>query len=170
MKKKQLNSILVFALIAGFIGGAVSSQLFTVTPVCAEKGRKVVVAQEFRLVDEKGVTIGGFRVHPKTGPFLMMGDYSSDFVVLTPSWLQLGKGTKSALLDGSRLSLSDENNCAVLHPDSLQLLVLDGTFKARTVLGSITLETIKNGTPVQRSAASLCLFDEKGKVIWSTPQ
>jgi len=40
----------------------------------------------------------------------------------------------------------------------------------RSTLGCTELVTKKAGAKITRSAASLVLFDEKGSVIWSTPQ
>jgi hypothetical protein len=59
MSKKQYSLMLVLALVAGLVGGVVSSQFFIGKSAFAEKKakpQKVIEAQEFRLVDKEGKT------------------------------------------------------------------------------------------------------------------
>jgi len=59
MNKKQYSAILVLAMIAGFLGGAVASRVFTDQRAFAQKKSNAVnliEAQEFRLVDDLGYT------------------------------------------------------------------------------------------------------------------
>ncbi|MDH3559180.1 MAG: hypothetical protein OEV25_16455 [Deltaproteobacteria bacterium] len=59
MNKKQYSLMLVLALVAGLVGGVVSSQFFMGQPAFAEKKSnpmKVVESEEFRLVDKDGKT------------------------------------------------------------------------------------------------------------------
>lgn len=57
MNKKRCSAMLVFAMIAGFLGGAMGSRLFTHPQAFAQKKSnaiEVIEAQEFRLVDKNG--------------------------------------------------------------------------------------------------------------------
>jgi len=59
MNKKEYSLMLVLALVAGLVGGVVSSQFFVGQPAFAEKDaktEKVIEAEEFRLVDKDGRT------------------------------------------------------------------------------------------------------------------
>ena len=68
MTKKQYSLMLILALVAGLVGGVVSSQFLVGQPAFAEKKskpQKVIEAQEFRLVNKNG----------KLRAFLKMLDY-----------------------------------------------------------------------------------------------
>ena len=59
MKGKPCGSMIVLAVMAGFVAGVVASWLFVTQPVFAQKNAgsaKVIEAQEFRLVDKDGRT------------------------------------------------------------------------------------------------------------------
>jgi len=65
MNKKQWRSMLLLAMLAGFVGGMVVSWLFANQPVFAEKRfepAKVIEAQEFRLMDRDGKTVARLTV------------------------------------------------------------------------------------------------------------
>lgn len=79
MKKKQCSLMVVLALLAGLVGGMVSSQLFMGQLVFAEtaqQNEQVVVAREFRLVDKRGKTRAVLRFSPIGGASLAMLDAS----------------------------------------------------------------------------------------------
>jgi hypothetical protein len=62
MSKKQNTLILVLALIAGLVGGVVSSWFLMGQPVFAERIPRVIKAHAFQVVDEKGqriIQLGG---------------------------------------------------------------------------------------------------------------
>ena len=90
MNKKQYSLMLVLALVTGLVGGVVSSQFLVGQAAFAskkEKPRKVIEAQEFRLVDKDGKTrafLGinrgqpRFELHGKRGfPLAVLGLSSS---------------------------------------------------------------------------------------------
>jgi len=67
MHYKQNGIVIILALTAGIIGGIISKQLFVTGPAFAEKTQmqqKVVIAEEFRVVDRFGNTIGSFGIPP----------------------------------------------------------------------------------------------------------
>ncbi|MFX0198640.1 MAG: hypothetical protein ACFFCW_21165 [Candidatus Hodarchaeota archaeon] len=76
MDKKYLLLMLLLAILAGFVGGAVANRFFTTQPVFAQKKSKpakVIEAEEFRLVDKSGnihieIKLKEFTVSPKKPP------------------------------------------------------------------------------------------------------
>ncbi len=229
MKKKQLSLMLVFALIAGFIGGALSSQLFTIQSAFADKAikpQKLVVAEEFRVVDKKGKTIA--RLHDLDGmPVLWMESYNGSpetrisngtisilgpdhSLYVKPTHISIHGPNGSVKIEstspGPHISLRrDDHNYARISNMGLTIeesgyrsdvqatvsSMWDPSLKVgvvissglpgphislfqnghlRSTLGYKELLTKKTGTKTTRSAASLVLFDEKGNVIWETPE
>jgi hypothetical protein len=74
MNKKCFILMIVLAVFAGFIGGALSSQFFTIQTAFAEKTlkpQKLVVAEGLELVDEKGKIYAELKLY-KNGPELIM--------------------------------------------------------------------------------------------------
>ncbi len=79
MRRRKYLLLVVLTVIAGLIGGAVSNWLFVVRTAGAqekralevefEQSKKVVVAEEFRLVDGQGKELGKLAIgtdgHPK---------------------------------------------------------------------------------------------------------
>lgn len=78
MGRKQSFLIVALALVAAVIGGAVSSQLFNCKPVFAqkkEKPQKLVVAEEFRMVDKDGNVLAVLTTAINTGePIFIIHD------------------------------------------------------------------------------------------------
>jgi hypothetical protein len=76
MKRKRYSLIVVLALIAGFLGGMVSSQMPMIKTAFAGKtdlAKKVVKAERFELVDAKGNMYAELKVSER-GPQLRMLD------------------------------------------------------------------------------------------------
>ena len=73
MNTKQYLGGLLVLMISGFLGGAVMTTFLYGKPVFAADQRKVISAQEFRLVDSKGKTRGVFGIR-NGSPHLDMFD------------------------------------------------------------------------------------------------
>lgn len=56
MNKRQFILTLIFTIIFAFIGGALSTQLFLGYSVFAQGEEKIIIAEEFRLVDRERIT------------------------------------------------------------------------------------------------------------------
>jgi hypothetical protein len=76
MSREQYWPMLVLVILAGFLGGALASRLFTIQPVFAEMettSLRVIEAEELRIVDQAGnlrvVLKSGSR---EEGPHLLM--------------------------------------------------------------------------------------------------
>ena len=61
MNKKQYALMIVFALIGGLIGGALSNKVFHNEIAFAQNNNKIITAEEFLLVDKKGKIKGSWR-------------------------------------------------------------------------------------------------------------
>lgn len=150
MNKKQYSLMLVLALVAGLVGGVVSSQFLTGRPVFAGKKSeppKVIEAQGFRLVDDKGNVLarlddgdfgyGGnlavYRKPPRFSKFPNV-EIGVNGIVFASG----GNGKRHASLSNNGLVFTKEH-------------------------GAISAELLINPQPF------LKLFDEKGNVIWQAP-
>ena len=172
MKKKQYWSILALAILAGFLGGAVASRLFTIQPVFAEKKARpeeVIEAQEFIVRDKSGTTRARLYVEefPKNS--------FPDSVGLT-LYNKHGKSGVELFLMGDSPALGFFNpvnglsRAAIVVAEGVPALILrDESGQDRTVLGFTQLVDAKTGTVEKRPASSLVLFDKDGEVICSVP-
>ena len=174
MTKKQYSLMLVLALVAGLVGGVVSSRFLVVQPVFAEneiKPAKIIAAEKFLLMDENG------KIRAILGP------------------TQTDKGVTLAFFDESGLFRGG------IYPDGM--MVLDDKGKPRIMLvlndddtvrlelygesdkHSATLMLSENGFPGlkltddnEKSSAFLGVspqgdafmaLEKKGKLIWHAP-
>lgn len=182
MSKKQYIPMFIVAIIAGFLGGALSNRFMTLDRVETQKdlgAKNVVVANEFHLVDDDGkdrwvlklsgegepnitfINKNGWApmaigVNRKGFPFFNM--------VLEP---RKNGGPSFVLMD------SQMKNRALLglrRDGEPYLSLLDKNGQVRAALGSIDLKNPITGLNEKRPCSSLVLFDQDGKVIWSTPE
>lgn len=181
MGKKPYIVMLSLALVAGVIGGALSSKILwrqAETPEDLEL-KKVIVASEIHLVDEHGKARWVLALSKDGEPSvtfvnkdgwapMAMGVNRHGFpffnMVLQP---RKGGGPSIALMD-SRMK-----NRAVLglwEDGEPYLTLLDRSGQVRATLGSTILRDSLTGSSVRRPSSSLVLFDEDGKIIWSAPQ
>ncbi len=189
MNRKQYVLIVALSVVAGLVGGVVSSWFFVGTPVFAQKTpqvAEVIRAKRFEVVDKKGqpraalsVTEAGepsLRLRDKKGQIratLYLPDTGGPSFSLGDKNGQLRAGL--FLTDNGEpfLRLGDKNGQprAALFSDtegpSLQLQDKNG--RIRAVLGHIELEKLRTGTIIKKPASSLILFRENGKIIWETP-
>ncbi len=181
MGKKPYVVMLILALIAGVIGGALSSKIFwrqEGTPEDLEL-RKVIVANEIHLVDQDGKARWVLAISRdgeasvtfvnKDGWAPMAMGVNRNGLPFFNMILQPGKGAgpSLALMDGGM------KNRAVLglwEDGEPYLRLLDRNGQVRASLGSTVLRDSLTGSSVRRPCSSLVLFDEKGKIIWSAPQ
>jgi hypothetical protein len=181
MGKRSYVVMLILALVAGVIGGAVSSKILwrkAQTPV--DSGlKKVIVANEIHLVDQNGKARWVLAFSKNGEPSvtfvnkdgwapMAMGVNRNGFpffnMVLSP---QKGGGPSLTLMDGRM------KNRAVLglwEDGEPYLRLLDRNGQVRVTLGSTVLRDSLTGSSVRRPCSSLVLFDEEGKIIWSAPQ
>jgi hypothetical protein len=191
MNKKQCGMLLVLSLLAGLVGGTLTSQFFVGTPVLAQKKagpEKVVIAEEFRLVDKEGKILstwgmyaggpgivlfnksGQFRAvfsltSPDEGPILTFADNKGNHRAIVG--LGSGKQPYVTLRDqtgNERISLSLDDD------GDPYLALYDQAENERAVLGTLDSTKLKRtGTIEKRSVSSLVLLGKDGQITWKTP-
>ena len=191
MNKKQFSLLLMLSLLAGLLGGMLTSQFFLGTPVLAEKkvgAQNVIVAEEFRLVDKEdnilstwGMYAGGpgivlfgkngqFRAvfsltSPDEGPILTFADNKGNHRATVG--LGAGRQPYVTLRDqtgNERISLSLDDD------GDPYLALYDQAENERAVLGTMDSTKLKKtGTIEKRSVSSLVLLGKDGQITWKTP-
>jgi hypothetical protein len=74
MKRTQYVTVLAMAMLAGLMGGLLSSRFMSVEPAWAQQRHRVVNSEEFLLVDRSGKTRGGLGLGPDGGVGLILTD------------------------------------------------------------------------------------------------
>jgi len=167
MKTKQYSLMLTLALVAGLIGGFVSS--CAIQPVIAEKTvkpPKVIEGQEFRLVDMNGKVWGEIGIHQAGGSSIFLqGKNSQVFLGSVGANASLGfayiPNTAKTVNYGASITVGKEFG---------PMICLSDETGVRAVLGRTKLRDEKTEALIIRSLASLILFDEKGNVLWKAPE
>lgn len=174
MKEKQSCLIVAIALIAGLIGGIISSQFFVGQPVFAEKKPnnelrvKTIKTQNLILENEAGEIRAFFNLQKDDSPLLMMFGKTSksgeSITVAIDLNTRDGAGTINLhSRDGGSINLSLEGK------EGVSIKLNDAKGNTRAVLGSETTETIGTGAITKNPPSSLTLYNKKGRVIWSAP-
>jgi len=191
MNKKQFSLLLMLSLLAGLVGGMLTSQFFLGTPVLAEKkvgAQNVVIAEEFRLVDKEdnilstwGMYAGGpgivlfgkngqFRAvfsltSPDEGPILTFADNKGNHRAT------VGLGAERQPYVTLRDQTGNERISLSLDDDGDPYLALyDQAENERAVLGTMDSTKLKRtGTIEKRSVSSLVLLGKDGQITWKTP-
>jgi len=193
MSKKQYGILFLWVMVTGFVGGAVSSQLFTDGSVFAKKApgyEKVVRAEKFELVNRDGRVIGMLGYWGDIGPGLFLnqkeiepGNPGVALSIDRRGWGGLSLYAKwkdrsyTAGIDpmAVQISVTDSkgnSEIATLQVDytgNTGLFLFDKDFNARVALGSIKLKDARTGVITNLPISSLVLFDERGKVLWRVP-
>ena len=156
MKNKQPLLIILLATFAGFAGGFISNQIFQTKSALAQKApdhQKVVIAEEFRVVDKDGKILGSFGTPGYLSDIFPQKDTSQAPV----PQLRLGQESGfqiilSAGADiGSRIIMKDEKN------------------KPRTVIGNTKFYIPQTQVTHRRQVSSIVLFNQRGRFLWSAP-
>jgi hypothetical protein len=191
MNKKQFSLLLMLSLLAGLLGGMLTSQFFLGTPVLAEKkvgAQNVIVAEEFRLADKEGKILstwgmyaggpgivlfgknGQFRAvfsltSPDEGPILTFADNKGNHRAT------VGLGAERQPYVTLRDQTGNERISLSLDDDGDPYLALyDQAENERAVLGTMDSTKLKKtGTIEKRSVSSLVLLGKDGQITWKTP-
>ena len=191
MNKKQFSLLLMLSLLAGLVGGMLTSQFFLGTPVLAEKkvgAQNVVIAEEFRLVDKEdkilstwGMYAGGpgivlfgkngqFRAvfsltSPDEGPILTFADNNGNHRAT------VGLGAERQPYVTLRDQTGNERISLSLDDDGDPYLALyDQAENERAILGTMdSMKLKRTGTIEKRSVSSLVLLGKDGQITWKTP-
>jgi hypothetical protein len=196
MAVKKTYYMTLVASIAGFLGGIISNQCFTLTAAFAQKQIKtqsLIIAKEIRLVDDKGNVLAFMAVskdkqrQPKVD-FRLTSAKSAIWLTaenagssMTIARASAGQGLNntvriSAQKDSARLTLS-QNKESIFQADNVELIasskqtnirLRDNKGKTRAIVGNVSLGS-KKGVRQKYSVSSMALLDEKGKFLWSAP-
>ena len=156
MKNKQPFVIILLATFAGFAGGFVSNKIFQTKTALAQKAsnhQKVVIAEEFRVVDKDGKTLGSFG----TPGYLSDVSPTIDTSEAPVPQLRLGPESGFQIIlsvgpnAGSRIIMNDEKN------------------KPRTVIGNTEFYIPLTRVTHRRQVSSIVLFNQRGRFLWSAP-
>jgi hypothetical protein len=201
MSYKQNGIVIILAVAAGFVGGIFSNQLFVTGPAFAEKTQKqqkLIVAEEFRVVDKFGNTIGSFGIPPHLKDIEAM---ESPFNREKPHQIaQLSLGNNSTIIltadgDDGNIKVGGTNSHIVLYAtksfahltfrkrtehnlvSKIGVTTLKGTNinlqddkgNERVLIGNTEFIPTKTGVKHKHPVSSIVLFNEKNDVIWSAP-
>jgi hypothetical protein len=119
MKRRQYLLLLALTVVAGLVGGALSNRAFTAKTAIAqetEQHRKVITAEEFRLLDEDGRTRAALIVGSKGSVSMNFYDrYDKNRVAL-------------------ELSPEGEPTLKLFHQGSLELLDRDDRIRVKVAV------------------------------------
>ncbi len=191
MNKKQFGLLLMLSLLAGLVGGMLTSQFFLGTPVLAEKkvgAQNIVIAEEFRLADKEGKILSTWGMYAG-GPGIVLfgknGQFRAVFSLTSPAEgpvltfadnkgnhrATVGLGAERQPYVTLRDQTGNERISLSLDDDGDPYLALyDQAENARAILG--TMDSIKlkrTGTIERRSVSSLVLLGKDGQITWKTP-
>jgi hypothetical protein len=176
---------------AGLAGALGAGQYFAATPASAEKAaarNKVVVAEEFRLVNQEGRVVSTWGMYaggPGMVLFNKQGKFRAVFSLTSPEESPVltfadKDGVHRAIVGMKAerrpyVSLRDEagrERVSISLDDAGDpyVALYDGEETERAVLGTMDLTRIKRtGTIGKSSIASLVLFGKDGRVTWKAP-
>jgi len=191
MGGKRYGFLAVIGLAAGLLGGAVAGRLCfsqTVASPAAPGPSRVVTADEFQLVDDKG-TVRAALSMSMGGPGLILFDKGGKFRAV----LSLATGEDTPVLslgDGEgrhratmALRVNGEPYLALLDKDGKvrisltvdkdkgpRVALLDPNEQTRAALGAVDLTRVTGTGAIQaQQPVSLVLFDKDEKPIWRAP-
>lgn len=148
--------IILLVIFAGFAGGFISNHIFQTKPAFAQKApdrQKVVIAEEFRVVDKDGKILASFGtpgyrsdIFPKIDepqapvPQLRLAQESGFQIILSA-----GPGA------GSRIIVKDEENTP------------------RAIIGNTEFYIPQTRKSHRRHVSSIVFFNHRGGFLWSAP-
>jgi len=175
MSKKQYSLMLVLALVAGLVGGVVSSQFLVGQTVWAEKKakpQKVIEAQKFVLRNAKGNIRAELAIHTLgVKNYEGVGLYLYDKKGGTRVELKLVDELPMLGFFDPTAEIGFKNRVYLfVRPNSMPTLILrDESSNNRTILGYTEVKDAVTGVVEKRPPSSLVLFNEKGNAIWQAP-
>lgn len=187
----ELVVLAMLALIAGTLGGVGASHFFWGQAALAESApqhHKILVAEEFRLVDDKGrirASLGmsgggaGMLLYDRTGQFramLMLAPEEGEPVLSLADKDGVHRATVGIRTkETPYLALRDNNGkirlSATLGQDGEPAFSLhDSDENDRAIFGTVDLTKITRAGSIEKKASfSMVFFDENTNIIWKAP-
>lgn len=156
MKIKPQLFIILMASLAGFMGGLVSHHIFETRPAFAVKApqyQKVVVAEEFRVVDKEGKILGSFG----TPSNVQDANAANDEKPAPFAQLRLGQQPGFQII----LSADEASGSSIIMTDKKSTV--------RTVIGNTQFFLPMKKVTHKTQVASIVLFDQYARHQWSAP-
>ena len=156
MNNKQPLFIILLAAFAGFAGGFISNQISQTKSAFAQKAyshQKVVIAEEFRVVDKEGKILASFGTPGYLPDKSLKIEASQDSV----PQLRLGRESGFQIIlsagadTGSKIIMKDKKNTT------------------RTIIGNTKLYIPQTNATYRRQVSSIVLFNRGGRFLWSAP-
>ena len=201
MRYRQNGIAIILALAAGLVGGVISNQLFATRPAFADKKQmqqKIVIAEEFRIVDKFGNTIGSFGIPPHLKDIAAMESSSGNKKPHQIAQLSLGNNSTIILTadgDDANVKVGGTDSNIVLYATKsfahltfrkqtahnlvpkIRLTTLKGTNislyddrgNGRILIGNTALPPTKIDVKHPYPLSSIVLFNVKNDVLWSAP-
>lgn len=181
MKKSQYMMVLALALAGGLIGGGLSGRFMPVKPFHAQREprhKKVIVANEFHLVDEGEKdrwVLGLSKEGEPNMTFINRNGWAPMAIGINRDGIPYYNMIPEPFnTEGPSFIMMDsyQRKRAVLGMSGSgepYLSLLDHNGQVRAVLGSIEFRNELTGFSEKRPCSSLVLFDEQGRIIWSAP-
>jgi len=194
---KQKIFYILWAVIAGFAGGIISNQLMTTESAFAEKEiqkRKVIVAEEIRIVDEDGqarailaaskdrngkVKIDFRLASAKSSIWLSAEDSGASLAlarapgsktVHTGIRLHAREDSAKLILSQGKKRLNQNDNIELsASRNETNIKLRDQEGRLRAVVGNLSLTDKKAGKAKKHSVSSVALLDKNGQITWVAP-
>jgi hypothetical protein len=197
MNSRQRASLILLAIVAGFMGGFISNKCFTLRPAFAEnesKPQEVVIAKEIKLIDDRGILRArlGFNHNLRLTEFILYSPL--DDPLHAPSinlstgnmggFLRI-EGASSHNVHAHRAILSayesqatmsmgsssiPEGNIELSTSDlSTDIVLRDYGYNRRVIIGNVDLANKKTGFHGKNPLSSIVLLNEKEDFLWAAP-
>jgi len=170
MNRKQFLLTLSVAIISGFLGGTLGVWFLMPQLVLVQEDMpKVIEAQEFRVVDSKGIV--RISLDEKGLDFLSDGEWSVSLTRRSLRFQKTGSIEWGEYRPSGMMATTEDRFgfSLMLAPTGGASLRLVDHGIIRAALGTIELIQTDTGSTEIRAPSSLVLLDDKGKVLWSAP-
>ena len=183
MNTKQTVLFGVLALMGGIIGGILSDGLPGVA-VAKPDVAKIIRAERFELVDDKGVERANLSIKGESTFFTLSDTYSKNSFILhnSPHFISLGldNGNEHSVFmvssdTGSNIYFDSKRfprtrlSIKVDNTGNPKIQFYDEKGTIRLAMGNTELKNLKNGSTEIRSTGSIVIFNDEGKVVYAIP-
>jgi hypothetical protein len=106
------------------------------------------------------------------GSVLLIDPDGHTYLNIWPHVIRIHESDSSAFLSSNLIDIREGQGLLALSFDKSgnpSLLLADEKGRTRAQLGAVDLKEFDTGNVIQRSPASLVLFNENGHVLWKTP-
>ncbi len=190
MNRKESGIVVVVALVAGFVGGAMSGPLFQSVLAIAQETPLRAKVIEAELITTKVLSVlkDGKQVvflgAVGDGAQLQLDSTGGSFINMSSDGMRasLGLFWNVKHEEISHIGLSTSKSGTILssskgpaetiwanNNDGTAYFALTGKGKTRAVLGNTELKRTRTGVIEKRPLSSLVLFNEDGNVTWKAP-